>query len=140
MISKRGVRRLAAPLPRPVLIRPSSRCLLPLSRRESYLPRGCLRAPYACRSASGVSPIAAPDQTSPAKTLLHKGSIWKGISPVLLLTLARGLCQILKGAFPRGDPLPPAGRAWELQPWPLGSREHPGMSLPDPHPEGHSFA
>lgn len=39
------------------------------------------QSPAPASSASRVSPIAAPDRTSPAKTPLPKTSVWKGMLP-----------------------------------------------------------
>lgn len=72
----------------------------------------------ACR----VSPIAAPDQPSPAKTFLPRTSIWKGIVLGYFSHTPRWLYQVLKGASRQGGLLPPAGRAWELQRRPLGNQ------------------
>lgn len=94
----------------------------PRPHRESCPPQG--REPHArvlCQPGR-VSPIAARDQTSPAKTLPPKTSIWKGmLSGCYFSHTPWRLCQILKGAFPPGGRLPPAAGAWELQP-----RRHQG--------------
>lgn len=84
---------------------------------ESLLPCAVLGIhPPACCSASGVPPIAAPDQTSPVQAFPLKMSVWKGILPGPFSHTPRWLCQVLKGVVPRGGPLPSVGRAWELQP------------------------
>lgn len=64
------------PLPAP----PAQDKAAPPPPGESPPPPG-LWGPPACRSASGVPPIAAADQASPVKTLLPKMSMRKGILP-----------------------------------------------------------
>lgn len=94
----------------------------PAPRGVATPPPG-LWGPPACRSASGVPPIAAADQASPVKTLLPKMSMRKGILPGCFSHTPRQLCQVLGGAVLRGGHLPSVGRAWELQPRLLGSQD-----------------
>lgn len=106
------------PLPAP----PAQDKAAPPPPGESPPPPG-LWGPPACRSASGVPPIAAADQASPVKTLLPKMSMRKGILPGCFSHTPWRLCQVLGGAVLRGGHLPSVGRAWELQPRLLGSQD-----------------